>query len=116
MAKKEADCQCKKGEHVLLVEGKNDCHVIMHLCKQHQLPQTLFCTYDCNGDENLLLELERRLKEDLQLRPKVIGIVLDADIPENKPDIMARWQQLMDKLQKYGYCLPSHWPCVLCFL
>jgi len=35
MAKKETLCQCKKGERVLLVEGKNDCHVIMHLCRAH---------------------------------------------------------------------------------
>jgi len=107
MAKKEAPCQCKKGERVLLVEGKNDCHVIRMLCKEHQLPESLFGIYDCGGDENVLPELEIRLKTDLQLRPKVIGIVLDADIPEDKPDIMVRWQQLSNKLKKYGYTLPT---------
>jgi 5S rRNA maturation endonuclease (ribonuclease M5) len=37
MAKKEAPCQCEKGERVLLVEGKNDCHVIrMYLVNAQQ--------------------------------------------------------------------------------
>ncbi|HAI69373.1 MAG TPA: hypothetical protein DCM38_08055 [Gammaproteobacteria bacterium] len=107
MAKKEPPCQCKKGERVLLVEGKNDCHVIRMLCKEHQLSENLFCIYDCDGDENVLPELEIRINQDLQLRPKVIGIVLDADMPEEKPDIMVRWQQLSDKLKKYGYTLPT---------
>ena len=93
MVKKEAPCQCKKGERVLLVEGKNDCHVIRMLCKEHQLSESLFCIYDCGGDEKVLPELEIRIKKDLQSRPKVIGIVLDADMPEDKPDIMIRWQQ-----------------------
>jgi hypothetical protein len=41
------------------------------------------------------------IKIDSQSRPKVIGIVLDADMPEDKPDIIVRWQQLSDKLKKY---------------
>jgi hypothetical protein len=106
MAKKEAPCQCKKGERVLLVEGKNDCHVIRMLCKAHDLPESSFCIYDCGGDDNVLPELELRIQSDLQLRPKVIGIVLDADMPEDKPDIMIRWQQVSEKLRKYGYILP----------
>jgi len=107
MAKKETPCQCKKGTHVLLVEGKNDCHVIRMLCKEHQLSESLFCIYECGGDDYVLPELELRIQSDLQLRPKVIGIVLDADMPEDKPDIMVRWQQLSDKLEKYGYTLPA---------
>ncbi|EDN65659.1 conserved hypothetical protein [Beggiatoa sp. PS] len=67
----------------------------------------MFCIYNCDGDENLLYELEIRLKADLQQRPKIIGIVLDADIPENQPNLMARWQQLTDKIRKYNYILPQ---------
>jgi hypothetical protein len=105
MAKKEPPCQCERGKQILLVEGKNDCHVIMHLCKAHKLPDALFCIRDCNGDENLLLELEARIQQTD--RPEAIGIVLDTDIPEEKPNLTARWQQLTNKLKKYGYRLPA---------
>jgi hypothetical protein len=101
MAKKELPCKCEKGERVLLVEGKDDCHVIMHLCQAHNLPET-FCIHDCNGYEKALKVLGNRFQRSPQLRPKIIGIVLDADL-----DIMARWQQLTDKLNKYGYILPA---------
>ncbi|RKZ82057.1 MAG: hypothetical protein DRR19_21270 [Candidatus Parabeggiatoa sp. nov. 1] len=94
-------CKCEKGERVLLVEGKDDCHVIMHLCQAHNLLET-FCIHDCNGYEKVLKVLWDRLQRSPQSRPKIIGIVLDADI-----DIMARWQQLTDKLKKYGYTLPA---------
>jgi hypothetical protein len=107
MAKKETPCRCKKGERVLLVEGKNDCHVIRMLCKEHNLSEDLFCIYECGGDDHVIPELELRIQTDLQLRPKIIGIVLDADMPEDKPDIMLRWQQITDKLKKYGYVLPE---------
>lgn len=104
MAKKETPCQCKNSAKVLLVEGKNDCHVVMHLCKAHQLPDTLFGIHQCESDENVLLEMEARIQQTDIL--KKIGIVLDADIPEHCPNVMARWQQLNDKLKKYGYILP----------
>ena len=77
-------CECKKGERILLVEGKNDCHVIRMLWKEYKLPENQFCINECGGDENIFPELEIHIKADLQSRPKMIGIVLDADIPENK--------------------------------
>jgi len=98
MAKKKTQCQCQNSECVLLVEGKNDCHVIMTLCQEHNVSET-FCIHDCGSDDGVLKRLGALI---LETKSKVIGIVLDADIPEYKPDIMARWQQLTDKLKKYG--------------
>jgi hypothetical protein len=103
MAKLRNPCQCKEGKRVLLVEGKNDCHVIMGLCQKHEVPET-FCIHACGSDDEVLKRLGALI---LKEKSEIIGIVLDADIPENKPDIMARWQQLMNKLQKYGYALPT---------
>ncbi|MCK5524872.1 MAG: hypothetical protein KAI83_17230 [Thiomargarita sp.] len=97
-------CKCTDSdENVLLVEGKNDCHVIMSLCQKHEVPET-FCIHDCGSDDRVLKRLAALI---LKAKSKVIGIVLDADIPEDKADIMARWQQLTDKLEKYGYALPA---------
>ncbi len=39
MSKKAEPCKCK--------EGKNDCHVIRMLCKEHQLSEELFCIHEC---------------------------------------------------------------------
>ena len=45
---------CKhKGKQVLLVEGKNDCHVVLALCQYHSLPKT-FGIYGCENDDGLL--------------------------------------------------------------
>jgi hypothetical protein len=103
MAKKKTPCQCKDDEAVLLVEGKNDCHVIMSLCQEHNVPEA-FCIHDCGSDDKVLKTLNARIRSG---KSKIIGIVLDADIPENKPNIMARWQQISDKLKQYGYDLPN---------
>ncbi len=103
MAKKKNPCQCKNGERVLLVEGKNDCHVIMNLCQAHDVPET-FCIHDWGSDDGVLKRLGALI---LEAKSEAIGIVLDADIPENKPDIKIRWQQVVDKLKKYGYTLPA---------
>jgi hypothetical protein len=78
----------------LLVEGKNDRHVIWALCKQHQLPETFSVEIpmeeDGKGIDILLAELPIRLRqENLQ----TLGIVVDAD-----QDLAARWQSVRDRL------------------
>lgn len=83
----------------LLVEGKNDRHVIWALCQQHQLPETFSVEVpqedDDPGIEALLSGLSARLKEkNLQ----TLGIVVDAD-----RDLSARWQALRDRLSASGY-------------
>ncbi|HIK12956.1 MAG TPA: hypothetical protein IGS52_22305 [Oscillatoriaceae cyanobacterium M33_DOE_052] len=83
----------------LLVEGKNDQHVIWGLCQQYQLPElfdvAVASEKSTEGIEALLSGLPAKLKEaNLQ----TLGIVVDAD-----DDLAARWQSLTDKLRESGY-------------
>jgi len=94
-------CKCKKNEkNILLVEGKNDCHAIMSLCEKHKVTDNLFCIHDCESDEKVLKELTARLQAASELRPDVLGIVLDADKPEDKPSLESRIQAVTDRLRK----------------
>lgn len=92
--------------YLLLVEGKDDLHVIGHLLNQQQIaceiahksPQapdapTIFLQ-ETGGVSNLLRSLKIRLDDnDLQR----VAIVLDAD--ENLND---RWQAIKDNLSQIG--------------
>ncbi len=92
MAQKKDWCK-HEGSRVLLVEGKNDCHVIAALCQAHNLPET-FGIYQCDGDIKLFKRLDALiLSEDIE----IIGIVLDAD----NPDVNARWRQVQNALNNY---------------
>ncbi len=97
----------------LLVEGKDDQHVICNLCKQHNLP--LFAASDKKGKgdeegkspkksvEVIPTEGIEALLDGLPVRIKTrnletLGIVVDAD-----DDLAVRWQSLTDKLRESGY-------------
>jgi hypothetical protein len=89
----------KSKPHQLLVEGKNDRHVIWALCNQYQLPETFSVEVPAadatEGIEALLDGLPLKLKEkNLQ----ILGIVVDAD-----QDLAARWQALRYRLRTSGY-------------
>jgi hypothetical protein len=43
-------------DKVLLVEGDNDCHVVMALCAAHTVPET-FGIYQCGSDIGVLKRL-----------------------------------------------------------
>ena len=48
---------CKsEAERVLLVEGKDDCHVILALAQYYRLPEN-FGIYECGNDANVLKRL-----------------------------------------------------------
>lgn len=84
-------------ERILLVEGKDDLHVIVHLWKAHGLPERHFDAIDCESSDKLLRDhLEARLKESTP--PKIIGIILDAD---EKPS--SRWEAIKNRLIEVGY-------------
>jgi hypothetical protein len=93
---------------VLLVEGKNDQHVIWHLCEQHQLPEEFYVdtptnTDDVGGVEFLLNDLAARRKTP---GLKTLGIVVDADL-----DMSARWEAVRNRLIQLGYAnLPNNMP------
>ncbi len=85
----------------LLVEGKNDRHVIWALCQQHGLPKEFSVEVpkenedEGQGIEVLLDVLPVKLKQEELL---TLGIVVDAD-----QDLAARWQSIRDKLTAFGY-------------
>jgi hypothetical protein len=92
---------CKhEGKKVLLVEGKDDCHVILALCTHFNIPET-FGIYECGNDISLLKRLNALILQPDP--PETIGIVLDADYP----DILNRWQQIQQKIKSHGYMFPK---------
>jgi len=92
---------CKDEEdQVLLVEGKNDCHVILALWNSNKLPR-MFGIYECENDEGVLRRLNALIPSPEP--PKKIGIVLDAD----NPDVTARWNQIKMKIREHGYKFPK---------
>ncbi|NEU76137.1 hypothetical protein PI95_027325 [Hassallia byssoidea VB512170] len=89
----------KSKPHQLLVEGKNDRHVIWALCNQYQLPETFSVEVPAadatEGIEALLDGLPLKLREK---NLEILGIVVDAD-----QDLGARWQALGYRLRMSGY-------------
>ncbi len=96
-----ANDPCKyEGKHVLLVEGINDCHVIMALCRVCGVPEN-FGIYQCGGYVEALKRLNALI---LQADgPEIIGVVVDAD----SPDVMGRWQQIKEKPELKAYLFPD---------
>lgn len=82
------------GKRVLLVEGRDDEHVVKSICGRLGLG-VIDRIEQQEGKDPLLETLPVKLKEsDLA----VLGIILDADT-----DLKARWQALSHKLQSAGY-------------
>ncbi|MDJ0902173.1 MAG: hypothetical protein QNJ55_25560 [Xenococcus sp. MO_188.B8] len=81
----------------LLVEGKNDFHVISALCQKYDVPETfhIIKPEDAEGIEAVLEVIPDKLN---QTNLMTLGIVVDAD--EN---VAARWQAVTNKLQRFGY-------------
>jgi len=82
------------GRSILLVEGKDDEHVVKHLCNHYDLPH-IDEIVEHEGFENLIIAFPTRLKEsDLGS----LGVLVDAD-----SDPTNRWQALRDRLHLAGY-------------
>ncbi len=91
---------CKQDtDKVLLVEGDNDCHVVMSLCKAHTVPES-FGIYQCGSDNGVLKRLNALIIRPEP--PQVIGIMLDAD----NPSLAGRWSSIQGKLGHYDYTFP----------
>ena len=97
MAKKRKKHEPKPQQ--LLVEGKNDFHVISALCQRYNIPENFSIERpseeDTEGIEALLSGLTARLKNP---QIKTLGIVADAD-----RNVQFRWQSICDRLKKVGY-------------
>ena len=80
---------------ILLVEGKDDEHVLKHICNNSGISQLdEVCSF--GGKKNLLESLPIRLK--FAKEGDVIGVVIDADT-----DLDACWQAVRDRLVNVGY-------------
>ena len=88
-----------EGSSVLLVEGIDDCHVVLALCVSHQVPEN-FGIYECGSDERVLKRLNALIAQPDA--PEVIGAVLDAD-----KEVSSRWQSIVAKLAHHGYTFPE---------
>lgn len=92
---------CKQDtDQVLLVEGDNDCHVVMALCAAHNVPET-FGIYQCGSDTGVLKRLNALIVRPNP--PQTIGIMLDAD----NPSLTGRWESIKGKLRHYTYAFPA---------
>ena len=98
MPTREIPCK-NESNSILLVEGIDDCHVIMSLCAAHNVPET-FGLYECGGDDQLLRRLNALIIQPEA--PKIIGIVLDADT-----GVDDRWTSVRAKLRHYDYRFPE---------
>ena len=81
---------------LLMLEGKNDLHVVTALCLQHRIPKT-FDVKDYDGVEALLTALPERLEESDRSR---LGLIIDADAGVG---MARRWQAVRDRLISNGY-------------
>ena len=105
MAQNKQDWCKHKGKRILLIEGKNDCHVILALWQAHKNPpKGCFGIYQCDSDDGVLRKLNELIQASIAQINEIesIGIVLDAD----KPDVTSRWQQIQAKLKRYAYPFP----------
>jgi len=82
----------------LLVEGKNDQHVIWALCEKHQIPETFSVELPTElegGIDELLESIPVRLKMS---RLQALGIIVDAD-----QNLQSRWTAVCQRLAQAGY-------------
>lgn len=96
-----SDDICKhEGNKVLLVEGKDDCHVVMSLCESHEVPEE-FGIYRCGSDKSVLSRLNALILEPDG--PGCIGSVIDADTE----GVSSRWKSISSKIGHHNYHIPE---------
>lgn len=85
----------------LLLEGKDDMHVVLALCSKFSVDEN-FDIIDCGGNTELIKEIPVRLK---QSNIKTIGIVIDAD-----SHLKQRWESTKKALENMSFEVPEHIP------
>ncbi len=91
----------EKFNQKLLVEGKDDTHVIWALCEKFDVCQN-FDVVDCEGISKLFELIPVQLK---QAELKTLAIIVDADL-----NIEERWKELRNIFENNDYTLPSILP------
>lgn len=86
----------------LLVEGKNDEHVLYALCQRYNFPKEAFAIRSCEGVDKLLEQLPVELKSS---GLETLGVIIDADEASER-----RWHQLKDKVKHIVNDLPDTLP------
>jgi hypothetical protein len=85
---------------ILLVEGKDDFHVLCSIFKKNKI-KNCFDIIDKDGIDKLIVSIPIHLKTDAQ----TIGIIVDSD--EN---LIHRWKSIADILTNHGYAIPTTVP------
>ncbi len=86
---------------ILLVEGKNDQHVIWALRDRHHIEKS-FDVIDCEGYDNLISQLPVRFKVS---GVQTVGIIIDAD-----DRLLQRWDAVKNQLTRLGFAVPDDLP------
>ena len=93
-----ADRDLPPSDRVLLVEGQDDKHVVLHLCRRNE-SMPAFCISDKDGIDRLLDSISPEIKVSGRMS---VGILVDAnDEPAN------RWQAVRGRLQQFDLSLPE---------
>jgi len=92
--------QSEKFKQKLLVEGKDDLHVIYALCQKFDLKEN-FDVIDCNGIDNLFEQIPVRLKTDIL----TLGVIIDAD-----DDLNTKWNTIKKILKRKNIDIEEELP------
>ena len=90
------------GRKILMVEGKDDEHVVKHICASYGIPPQIEFepSSDDEGNEGVNALIERISVRLSQAREEgdVVGILVDAD-----QNAQNRWQSIRDRIISVGY-------------
>ena len=84
------------GRKLLLVEGKDDKHVLMHICG-NRTSLKLDKIKDHEGVDDLIDNLTEELRAAVN-EGDIVGVIVDADV-----DLEGRWRKLRTKIARAGY-------------
>lgn len=82
-------------KRVLLVEGRDDKHVVLHISRTRHINLRKEEVSCCGGIEKLLARIRVEIKNT---KLGVIGIIVDAD-----DDVASRWESIRNRLREAGY-------------
>jgi hypothetical protein len=85
----------------LLVEGRNDLHVVKILCEKFNVLEN-FEIKDCNGIDGVFETIPQQLRES---EIDTIGIIVDADT-----NFLARWEKIRNILTPNGLSIENNFP------
>ncbi len=94
-----ANAGSSAADRVLLVEGRDDKHVVEHLCRFHQAIAH-FAVVEKDGIKELLKAISPEMKRSGR---KAVGILVDAN-----DDVEARWQAVTGRLKAQNLQPPRH--------